>query len=103
MKLKKGDKIIVIAGKARGETGTIARAIPKENRVLVEGVNMVKRHRKPSMTNRTGQIVDKPMTMHASNVMLIDPKGGKPTRIKITRDSDGKRTRVAVKSGETIK
>lgn len=103
MKLKKGDKVIVIAGKARGETGTISRAIPKENRVLVEGINMVKRHRKPSMTNRTGQIVDKPMTMHASNVMIIDAKTGKGSRIKITRDTDGKRTRVAVKSGETIK
>lgn len=93
----------MIAGKARGETGTISRAIPKENRVLVEGINMVKRHRKPSMTNRTGQIVDKPMTMHASNVMIIDAKTGKGSRIKITRDTDGKRTRVAVKSGETIK
>jgi large subunit ribosomal protein L24 len=103
MKLKKGDKVIVIAGKARGETGTISRAIPKENRVLVEGINMVKRHRKPSMTNRTGQIIDKPMTMHASNVMIVDAKTGKGSRIKISRDSDGKRTRVAVKSGETIK
>ena len=103
MKLKKGDKVIVIAGKARGETGTISRAIPKENRVLIEGINLVKRHRKPSMTNRTGQIVDKPMTMHASNVMIVDAKTGKGSRIKITRDSDGKRSRVAVKSGETIK
>lgn len=103
MKLKKGDKVIVIAGKARGETGTISRAIPKENRVLIEGVNLVKRHRRPSMTNRTGQIIDKPMTMHASNVMLVDSKTGKRSRIKITRDSDGKRTRVAVKSGETVK
>lgn len=103
MKLKKGDKVIVISGKARGETGTIARAIPKENRVLVDGINMVKRHRKPSMNNRTGQIVDKPMTMHASNVMIVDAKTGKGSRIKITRDAEGKRSRVAVKSGETLK
>ncbi|MFA7309992.1 MAG: 50S ribosomal protein L24 [Candidatus Paceibacterota bacterium] len=103
MKLKKGDKIIVIAGKARGETGTISRVLPKENRVLIDGVNLVKRHRKPSSNNRVGQIVEKPMTMHASNVQLADPKTGKPTRIKITRDKDGLRQRVAVASGENIK
>jgi large subunit ribosomal protein L24 len=103
MKLKKGDKVIVIAGKSKGQTGTIAVALPKENRVLIDGVNMVKRHRKPSQTNRSGQIVDKPMTLHASNVQLVDPKTGKPTRIKITRTKDGKRERVAVKSGEILK
>ncbi len=103
MKLKKGDKVIVIAGKAKGTTGTVMRAMPKDDQVLLEGVNLVKRHRRPSAQNKKGQIVDKPMPIHISNVQLVDPKGGKPTRIKIVRGKDGERTRVAVKSGQTIK
>lgn len=103
MKLKKGDKVVVIAGKSKGKTGAIVRVLPKENQVVIDGVNLVKRHRRPTQQNRTGQIVDKPMPLDASNVMLADPKGGKPTRIKITRDKDGVRTRVAVKSGQELK
>jgi large subunit ribosomal protein L24 len=102
MKLKKGDKVMVIAGKAKGESASIVRVLPKENMVLLDGLNLVKRHRRPSAQNRTGQIVDKPMPIHASNVQLVDPKTGKPTRIKISRDEKGGRTRVAVKSGQTI-
>lgn len=102
MKLKKGDKVIVIAGKNRGETGTILRAMPSENKVLIEGVNIVKRHRKPTAKSRQGQIVELPMPIHASNVAILDPKSGKPSRIKITRGADGVRERVAVKSGETL-
>jgi large subunit ribosomal protein L24 len=102
MKLKKGDNVIVIAGKAKGAKGAISRAFPARNMVLIDGVNLVKRHRKPTQQARSGQIVDMPMPIHASNVMLLDPKGGKPTRIKITR-TNGKRERVAVKSGEAIK
>ena len=103
MKLKKGDKVIVIAGKSKGQTGAIVRAFPKESRILIDGINMVKRHRGPSAQNRSGQIVEKPMTLHASNVMIVDPKSGKPSRIKITRGKDGARERVAVKSGESLK
>ncbi|MDO8552359.1 MAG: 50S ribosomal protein L24 [bacterium] len=102
MKLKKGDKVIVIAGKNRGTAGTISLAFPKKNRVLIDGINLVKRHRRPSAQNRKGQIVDKPMSIHISNVMLADPKGGKPTRIRIER-KEGARVRVAVKSGQEIK
>ncbi|MDO8561904.1 MAG: 50S ribosomal protein L24 [bacterium] len=102
MKLKKGDKVIVIAGKDRGTSGTIVRAFPKGNRVVIDGVNVVKKHRRASGQNRKGQIVEKPMSVHASNVMLADPKGGKPTRIRIVR-KDGVRGRVAVKSGSEIK
>jgi large subunit ribosomal protein L24 len=102
MKLKKGDKVIVIAGKAKGESASIVRVMPRDNMVLLDGLNMVKRHRKPSAQSRTGQIVERAMPIHASNVMLVDPKTGKPTRIKITRDDKGSRMRVAVKSGETI-
>ncbi len=103
MKLKKGDKVMVIAGKNRGKTATIARAFPHEDMILLDGLNLVKRHRKPSAQNRKGQIVDKPMPIHASNVMLIDPKSGKPTRVKIVRDAEGNRQRVAVKSGQELK
>ncbi len=101
MKLKKGDKVIVVAGKSKGSTGTIVRAFPREDMVLLDGINMVKRHRKPSASNRSGQIIEKAMPVHASNVMLVDPKSGKPTRIKIVR-KEGARTRVAVKSGQEL-
>ncbi len=102
MKLKKGDKVIVIAGKSKGQTGTIVRAMPATDTVLIDGINMVKRHRRATATSRAGQIVEKPMPLHASNVMLMDPKDGKPTRIKIER-KDGGRVRVAVKSGQSLK
>lgn len=101
MKLKKGDKVIVIAGKSKGQTGSIVRTFPARNLIVVDGVNIVKRHRRPSAQNRTGQIVDKTMPMQASNVQLVDPKSGKPTRIRISRET-GKRIRLAVKSGQTI-
>ncbi len=103
MKLKKGDKVIVIAGKSKGQSGAIVRVLTSADMILLDGVNLVKRHRKPSAQNRKGQIVDKPMPIHSSNVMLVDPKTGKPTRIKITRGKDGSRERVAVKSGESLK
>ncbi|MBV9159149.1 MAG: 50S ribosomal protein L24 [Candidatus Kaiserbacteria bacterium] len=103
MKLKKGDNVIVIAGKAKGSKGQIVRALPDENKVVIDGVNLVKRHRKPTAQSRKGQIVDMPMPIHISNVMLADPKGGKPTRVKIVRDKEGKRSRVAVGSGQEIK
>ncbi|MDP3646410.1 MAG: 50S ribosomal protein L24 [bacterium] len=103
MKLKKGDKVIVIAGKSRGQTSTIVRAIPKKDLVLLDGLNKVKRHQRPSAKNRKGQIIDKPMPLHVSNVMLVDPKSGKPTRIRFTRTEDGVRLRHAVKSGEQLK
>lgn len=102
MKLKKGDKVIVIAGKEKGKTSTIVRIMTAENKVVLDGINMVKRAQK-AVRGRSGQIVEKTIPIHASNVMLVDSKTGKPTRIKITRDTDGARTRVAVRSGEAIK
>lgn len=102
MKLKKGDKVVVIAGKSRGETSTIVRVFPKKNLVLLDGVNMVKRHRRAGQPGK-GQIIDKPMPLNASNVMLVDPKGGKRTRITIKRGKDGARERVATKSGQAVK
>lgn len=93
----------VIAGKDRGKTSTVVRVLPRENRVILDGLNLSKRHRRPSAQNRKGQIIDRAMPMHASNVQILDPKSGKPTRVKIVRGKDGSRERVAVKSGEQLK
>ncbi len=93
---------MVIAGKSKGQSGAIVRVMPKDDMVLIDGLNLVKRHRKATSQARAGQIVEKPMPIHVSNVMIMDPKGDKPTRIRIER-KDGGRTRVAVGSGQTIK
>ncbi|HEY4516811.1 MAG TPA: 50S ribosomal protein L24 [Candidatus Paceibacterota bacterium] len=103
MKLRKGDKVVVIAGKSKGESGAIVRVFRRENRVLLDGINLVKRHRRATRQGGKGQIIDMPMPIHASNVMIVDPKSGKPTRIKIVRGKDGQRSRVAVKSGQELK
>src|SRR5438105_1998290 len=103
MKLKKGDKVKVIAGKSKGQESTIVRVLREKDLVILDGVNKMKRHQRPSAQNRKGQIIDKVMPIHVSNVMLIDPKGGKITRIKIQRSEEGIRTRHAVKSGEQLK
>ena len=95
--------MVVIAGKERGKRGIIVRVMPRENLILLDRLNLSKRHRRPSSRNRKGQIVDRAMPLHVSNVMIADPKSGKPTRIKLTRSSEGKRERVAVKSGEVLK
>ncbi len=102
MKIKKGDKVIVIAGKDRGQTGTIAQVIPAKSLVVIEGINLVKKHRRATQRSRKGQIIDKAMPIHISNVQLIDPKTGKGTRVRVTRGKDGVRTRVAAKSGSNI-
>lgn len=94
--------MIVIAGKEKGKTSSIVRVFPKENRVLLDATNLVKRHRRPSQKNRVGQIIDKPMPIHASNVQIVDPKSGKPSRVGIKKDDKGGRTRVAIKSGQAI-
>lgn len=103
LKLKKGDKVIVIAGKDRGQSASIVRVLKEKNMVVLDGLNLVKRHRRPNAQNRKGQIIDKPMPIHASNVMIVDPKSGKPTRVKIGKDSKGGRERIAVKSGQVLK
>ena len=98
MKIKKGDKVIVRSGKDKGKTGTVTAAFPKTSMVLVEGVNMKKKHQKPRGRNvRKGQIIEKALPIHVSNVMIVDPKSGKGTRVGISR-KDGKRVRVTKKS-----
>ena len=101
LKLKKGDKVIVTTGKDKGKTGEITTVLPKENKVIVMGVNMVKRHTKPSQES-DGGIVSKEMPIHVSNVALVDPKTGKATRVGYKVEKDGHKVRVAKKSGEVV-
>ena len=101
MKVRKGDKVIVIAGKDRGKTGTVSEAFPQNNQVLIEGINIKKKHVRSRQKDKPGQVVEKPAPLHASNVMLVDPKTSKRTRVSIVR-KDGKRVRVAKKSGEEL-
>ena len=101
LKLKKGDKVIVTTGKDKGKTGEITTVFPKENKVIVGGVNMVKRHTKPSQVS-AGGIVSKEMPIHVSNVALVDPKTGKATRVGYKVEKDGHKVRVAKKSGEVV-
>ncbi len=101
MKIKKGDTVIVITGKDKGKKGKVLLANPKENKVIVEGVAMRKKHLKPKTTNSVGEIVTRESAINASNVQLVDPKTGKGTRIgsKIVGD---KKVRIAKKSGQEI-
>lgn len=100
--VKKEDKVIVISGKDKGKKGRIIAAYPRENRVLVEGVNMVKKHAKPSQENPQGGILNQEAPIHVSNVMLIDPSSGQPTRIGYKVLENGKKVRIAKRSGEVI-
>lgn len=101
MDLIKGDKVIVIAGKDKGKTGTIQKVYPKTNRVVVENVNVRKKHRKPTQQNPEGSIIEIYAPVNASNVMLVDPKTKKPTRIGHTIVKD-KKVRVAKASGTIL-
>lgn len=101
-KMKKGDLVEVIAGKDKGKQGKILGLLVEKSRVLVEGVNRVKRHTKPSQKSPQGGIIEKEAAVHSSNVMLVDPKTGKGGRIKIAIKGD-KKTRVFKKSGSELK
>ena len=100
-RIRKGDTVVVLSGKDKGKTGDVLRAMPKDGKVIVAGVNVATRHRKPTQVNPQGGLERKEAPMHVSKVAIADPKNGKPTRVRIdTRD--GKKVRVAVKSGELI-
>jgi large subunit ribosomal protein L24 len=101
MKMRKGDQVVVLTGRDRGKKGEILRVMPKENRVVVQGVNMVKRHTKPSRTD-AGGIVEREGTIHASNVAHVDPKSGKATKVGYKFLEDGRKVRVARASGEVL-
>ena len=100
-KIKKGDQVIITTGRDKGKKGEVLKVLVSEDRVLVQGINTVKRHTKPGPQGNGG-IVEKEHSIHRSNVALIDPKDGKATRVGFTTLKDGKKTRVAKRSGETL-
>jgi large subunit ribosomal protein L24 len=101
MKLKKGDNVIVIAGKDKGKKGKIVRVLTAENRIVVEGINMMKKHQRPRKSGEKGQVISIASPINASNVMFADPKNGKPTKIGKKKVGD-KMVRIAKKSGQEI-
>jgi large subunit ribosomal protein L24 len=102
MRVSKGDMVRVMRGDDRGKEGKVLRTFPKTGRVLVEGVNIVKKHRKARSADEQSGIIEAPAAMHASNLMLIDAKTGQPTRTRARIDSDGTKERVGVRTGEPI-
>ena len=102
MNLKVGDKVIVIAGKDKGKEGKIIKTLKNDNKVVVEGINMVTKHVKPSAQNENGGIIKVEAPIHASNVMILDPKTKKRTRIAHEIDENGKKHRISVKSKERL-
>ena len=100
-KIKKGDSVFVRSGRDKGRTGTVLQVMPKDGKVLVQGVNVATRHRKPTQDNPQGGIDRREAPLHLSKVALADPKTGKPTRVRF-ETKDGIKVRVAVKSGEKI-
>ncbi|WP_011581005.1 MULTISPECIES: 50S ribosomal protein L24 [Chelativorans] len=100
-KIKKGDKVVVLSGRDKGRTGEVLKMMPKEDRALVRGVNLVRRHQKQT-PQAEGGIITKEAPIHVSNLALADPKDGKPTRVGFKIQEDGKKVRVAKRSGELI-
>ena len=100
-KIKKGDKVVVLAGRDKGRTGEVIQVMPKDEKALVRGVNIVKRHQRQS-ANQEGGIISKEAPIHLSNVAIADPKDGKPTRVGFQVLEDGRKVRVAKRSGERI-
>ena len=101
-KIRKGDKVVVLSGKDKGRTGEVIRSMPKDMKVVVAGVNVAARHRKPNQVNPQGGIERKEAPLHVSKVAIADPKTGKPSRVRFETGKDGKKVRVAARSGEKI-
>jgi large subunit ribosomal protein L24 len=100
-KIKKGDKVVLLAGRDKGRNGEVVRVMPSEERAIVRGLNMVRKHQKQTQTQEGG-IISKEASIHLSNIALADPKDGKPTRVAFKILDDGRKVRVAKRSGETI-
>jgi large subunit ribosomal protein L24 len=101
-RVRKGDEVVVIAGKNKGRRGTVLSLIPEKDRLVVQGVNIVTKHVKPSRENPQGGIIKREAPIHISNVMLADPQNGDPTRVRFQTLEGGRKVRVAVKSGQQI-
>ncbi|HVJ71575.1 MAG TPA: 50S ribosomal protein L24 [Sphingomicrobium sp.] len=100
-KIRKGDKVVVLSGKDKGKTGEVTKSMPKDGKVVVSGINVAVRHRKPTQLNPQGGLERREAPLHVSKVAIADPKSGKATRVRF-EERDGKKVRVAVKSGELI-
>ncbi len=98
-RIRKGDRVVLLSGKDKGKSGVVIEVRPREGRVLIEGVNIMKRHTKPRPPNEPGGVIERPAPVHLSNVSLIDPKDHRPTRVRI-QEIDGRRVRVSARSGE---
>jgi large subunit ribosomal protein L24 len=103
LKIRKGDLVQVIAGDSKGKQGKVLEVILATNRIVVEGANLVSKHTKPNAANPNGGIVKQEAAIHVSNLMVVDAKSGKPTRVGKQKNADGKSIRIAKKSGEEIK
>src|SRR5215471_14175716 len=101
-RIRSGDTVVILTGKDRGKSGKVRSVLPKENRVIVEGLNIVKRHTKARGPGQPGGIIEKEAPLHLSNVAIADPRDGKPTRVGFRLEADGTKVRVAKKSGEVI-
>jgi len=102
MPVTRGDTVRVLRGEDKGKEGKVLRVFPKTGRVTIEGINIVKKHRKARRAEEQSGIIEMPAPVHHSNVMLLDPKSGQPTRLRARIDEDGTKERLAVKSGESI-
>jgi large subunit ribosomal protein L24 len=100
--VRKGDTVIVVSGKERGKRGRVLRVIPEKSRVVIERINMIKKHQRPTQKLRQGGIIEREGSIHLSNVMVVDPTSGKPTRVGSRALGDGKKVRVARRSGEIL-
>ena len=101
-RVRKGDTVIVVSGKERGKRGRVLRVIPGKSRVVIERINMIKKHQRPTQKIRQGGIIEREGSVHLSNVMVLDPTSGKPTRVGARALGDGKKVRVARRSGEIL-
>lgn len=102
MRIRKEDTVEVTAGKDKGKRGKVLKVVRDSNRVIVEGVNMAKRHQRPTPQNQQGGIIEKEMPLDLSNIMIVDPKSDKPTRVRMGQNADGKKIRIAVRSGAEL-
>ena len=101
-RIRKGDTVVVISGKDKGKTGKVTRILREEDRVVVAGVNMIKRHTRPTPRNPSGGIIEREQAIHASKVMPVDPESGKGTRVRFKTLENGKKVRIAAKSGAEL-
>ncbi len=102
MKIRKGDRVVVLSGKDRGVEGVVERAIPEKGKVIVDGVNMAKKHQAPTRGDQQGGIIDKAMPIDVSNVAVVSPEDGKPTRVGFRFDDTGKKVRICKRTGADL-